>query len=217
MTVPELKTSENYQLAKLLRRVYARTIDIVLIFFVSQIVWFFVFIIGLGVSLAADSPTVTTVVGVIWATFYPVSALLIVLYEPFMVARYGRTIGKIVAKIHIIRVDDGGVPTWKSSFIRWGIILLIWGVIGTLVVSMYIPIVGQAPTANFGMNILESRSNTLILIAYLLGLSHLLSCLGSNRRQGWHDRAARTVVIRTTGPRPSRSSRFDPVVYPGLD
>ncbi|MDE0138803.1 MAG: RDD family protein [bacterium] len=87
-------------------------------------------------------------------TWPPVMApLLMLIYEPVLIAIRGRTIGKRVVAIEVVGADQGGVPGWGSS-------------------------VGR------------------ILILTITSILCFISILVSDSRQGWHDRATGTMVVK---------------------
>lgn len=46
------------------------------------------------------------------------------LYELPLTATQGQTIGKILTKIELIRIDDGRVPGWRRAGVRWAVLYL---------------------------------------------------------------------------------------------
>lgn len=94
-----------------------------------------------------------------------VIGLASILYEVSMIATSGATVGKKVAGVKVLRMNDGQLPGWGTAFGRWAIPYL----------CNLIPCVGS-------------------LIALLCWLSPFFD---SVYRQGWHDKAAKTVVIAT--------------------
>ncbi|MDE0665141.1 MAG: RDD family protein [Acidimicrobiaceae bacterium] len=89
-------------------------------------------------------------------------------YEVALVATRGQTLGKMAMKIKIIRASDGLLPGWDMSTVRW----LVPAVPG---------LVGLA----FSLGLVE-----------LLSLVVYLSLTWDKVRQGWHDKAAKTLVIK---------------------
>lgn len=53
-------------------------------------------------------------------------------YEVIPVHLIGQTPGKVVARTRVVRVSDGGRPTLRESFIRWGIVCAAWVVLGAV-------------------------------------------------------------------------------------
>ena len=100
-------------------------------------------------------------------------------YEVSLVATRGQTLGKMAMKIKIIRAGDGLLPGWDMSTVRW-LVPAVPGLIGL------VPALG--------------------LVA-LLSLIVYLSLTWDKVRQGWHDKAAKTFVIKlVSSPPPIRAS-----------
>lgn len=95
------------------------------------------------------------------------AAALPLIYEVWMVAAKGQTLGKMALHIKVVRADNGDLPGMNSSFMRW----ILPGVFG--VANTFVP----------GLGIIS-------LIIYL-------SLLWGKNKQGWHDMAAKTLVIKT--------------------
>ena len=87
-------------------------------------------IIPLGINIVHHSHTVTnpdgttTVttshadVGALFAVL-AIFAIIGILYEVGMIAVKGATLGKMAVGVKVIRADNGQVPGWGSSFVRW--------------------------------------------------------------------------------------------------
>lgn len=90
--------------------------------------------------------------------------LLVGVYQVVLTALRGQTIGKMAVGTKVIDPETGRIPSWQSSFIRWG-----------------------APAA-------------LSTIPYLgfLAIGMYAWLLWDARRQGLHDKAARTLVVKGT-------------------
>ena len=100
-------------------------------------------------------------------------------YEVSLVATRGQTLGKMAMKIKIIRAGDGLLPGWDMSAVRW-------------LVPAVPELIGLVPA--------------LGLVA-LLSLIVYLSLTWDKVRQGWHDKAAKTFVIKlVSSPPPIRAS-----------
>ncbi len=68
-----------------------------------------------------------------WAkTMFVVPMVLVFLYEIPLVALSGRTVGKMMARLKVVNVENGQLPGWKRSTLRW---LVLYG-------PMLIPIIG---------------------------------------------------------------------------
>ncbi len=89
------------------------------------------------------------------------------IYEVSMIALRGQTLGKMATRIKVVRSENSGAPEWSHSFNRWAPA----GVCS--IVGSWVPIVG------------------------LLSLLIYLSLVWDGKRQGWHDKAGKTLVIKT--------------------
>ena len=111
-----------------------------------------------------------------------------VLYEPVMVAWRGQTLGKVICRIRIIRTSDGETPNLGQAIVRWAIPAAA-GVAMTFVAAMVLADV-QADT--------EQRFLVLFAAWAPLYLTSFLD--NGDQRRGWHDKAARTIVVRVADP-----------------
>ena len=111
-----------------------------------------------------------------------------VFYEPVMVAWRGQTLGKAICRIKIIRTSDGETPNLGQAIVRWAIPAAA-GVAMTFVAAMVFADV-QADT--------EQRFLVLFAAWAPLYLSSFLD--NGDQRRGWHDKAARTIVVRVSDP-----------------
>lgn len=89
-------------------------------------------------------------------------------YEVSLVATRGQTLGKMAMKIRIIRAGDGLLPGWDMSTVRW-------------LVPAIPSLVGLVPALG---------------LVGLLSLVVYLSLTWDKVRQGWHDKAAKTLVVK---------------------
>ena len=80
-------------------------------------------------------------------------------YEIAFIALKGRTPGKWVTSIKVVRADNGDLPSWGAAAGRW-----------------IIPAIGY-------------------LLFVIPGLLIHASLLWDDRRQGWHDKAVKTLVV----------------------
>lgn len=94
------------------------------------------------------------------------------LYEVLLIAFLGRTVGKMIMGIKVVKVSNGHVPLLVKAFLRYVVVVGIWAII--------------------------SRAGELL--ANLGGLANILVFISptfNKARQGWHDMLATTVVIKT--------------------
>jgi uncharacterized RDD family membrane protein YckC len=96
-------------------------------------------------------------------------AAMSALYFGGLVAWQGRTVGQRAARTFVVRAEDGGMLPESRAFLRASI---FWGP-GLLGV---VPVVGQ--------------------FAGLVALVGLLSAAWDPRRQGWHDKLGRSLVVK---------------------
>jgi uncharacterized RDD family membrane protein YckC len=52
-------------------------------------------------------------------TLFAVLGVITLLYEVSLIALKGATLGKMAVKIQVVRTDNGQVPGWGPSLIRW--------------------------------------------------------------------------------------------------
>ena len=160
-------------------RLLARFIDVV----VLSIVVVIILTVG-ALTWAATSDDIETGVGSwIWTSLGIV--LLNLLYEGSLIAARGDTIGKFTAGTKVVRMADGGVPGWRTSWRR----LAIPGSIGAVsaaagATSQYVP-AAQLPAV-----LVQLVGGLAVVLCYL-------SLTWDTRRQGWHDKVAGTVVVTT--------------------
>ena len=88
------------------------------------------------------------------------------IYEVWLIAAKGQTLGKMATRIKVIRADNGELPGWSNSFNRW----ILPGFFGAA--SAFIPIVA------------------------FVSLLIYLSLVWGKNRQGWHDMVAKTLVVK---------------------
>ena len=145
-------------------RLGARILDLI----IMAVGYLILAMIGLAAALGADfgedgsGEEAALSIGALF-----VAAILLglvgILYEVTLIALKGQTLGKMAARIKVVRADNGQAPGWGKSFGRW-IIPVALG---------FIPVVG-----------------------WVLALLVYISLLWDKVRQGWHDKAAGTLVIK---------------------
>jgi uncharacterized RDD family membrane protein YckC len=100
-------------------------------------------------------------------------ALVSAIYFGGLVAWQGRTLGQRAMGTFVVRAEDGGKLPLGRSYLR---AVIFWGP----------GVIGLIPTAGS--------------IAGLIALIGLLSAAWDQRKQGWHDKLARSLVVRPVLP-----------------
>ncbi len=101
-----------------------------------------------------------------------------VLYEPVGIAWRGQTIGKAIRRIRVVRASDGATPSLGQAIVRWAVPVAAGGIPCVAAVSL-LPSVGPL---GFGA-------------MFVAWAPIYLTSFADDRRRGWHDKAARTVVV----------------------
>ena len=121
------------------------------------------------------------------------------LYEVWMIAVKGQTLGKMAVGIEVRRGDDGELPGWASSLRRW----LLPGLAGVASdwVSLYLLYiligVGDSAYVSLLWVVVPDALRTGPGVA---GFGVYASLLWGRNRQGWHDKVANTLVVRKGRP-----------------
>lgn len=152
-----LDTGHSVELAGAGRRLLARIVDL-LIFIL------FAIIVGIATSGTGDASDESTEVPLGLTLLFIAVSLV---YEVWMIAARGQTLGKMAMRVKVVRVDTGGSPGLNTSFNRW----VLPGVFGAI--GAFYQVVG--------------------LVSALI----YLSLLWGKNRQGWHDMVAKTLVVKT--------------------
>jgi uncharacterized RDD family membrane protein YckC len=120
-----------------------------------------------GDLVLSDQDATQLVIGLVLATIATV--VLSILYEVWMTAVKGATLGKMVMGLKVVDMDTGDVIGWGRSFVRW-----------------VIPTIGN-------------------MVCFVGGLVVYLSAFfdSAKANRGWHDLAARDVVIDVRRSQPS--------------
>ena len=163
-----LGTGEGVELAGAGSRLGARIIDGIILAVVTIILLVAGLLALVGVDIE-DTESVEEGVEEGAAVFFGAvlaAAAIGLLYEVVLIATRGQTLGKMATRIRVVRADNGLIPGWGKSFGRW-LVPAAFGILGS-----YIPFVG--------------------LVALLV----YASILWGKNRQGWHDKAAGTLVIK---------------------
>lgn len=164
-----LGTGERVELAGAGSRLGARIIDWIILLIVSIILIVAGVLALVGLDFEDTDETEAEIEGGLGVFVGIVLALFAIglLYEVALIATRGQTLGKMATKIRVVRADNGFVPGWGKSLGRW-LVPAAFGILGS-----FIPFVG--------------------LVALLV----YASILWGRNRQGWHDKAAGTLVIKT--------------------
>lgn len=146
--------------------------------------------LGTGETVALASPgtrltarivdvLILAVLGTVLGSVADIAGAFIIgaIYETVFVATKGQTPGKMATRIRIVRTEDGATPDWRAAAYRWALPAV------ASVARLVAPAVG-----------VESDAASLLA---LIGVLVYVSLLWDKRRQGWHDKFARTLVINT--------------------
>ncbi len=98
------------------------------------------------------------------------AGLLALLLFAVPTAMTGKTLGKALRKIHLVKEDGVTLPGWSTAFIRYG---AIFGFI--VAAGVFLGQVAQ--------------------LAWIVAIFGVTSFSRNPKRQGWHDRIARTLVV----------------------
>ena len=163
-----LDTGEGVELAGAGSRLGARIIDSVILSVVSIILLVagVLALIGLDLEDTTETEEELAEGGGVFLGMILAILAIGLLYEVVLIATRGQTLGKMATRIRVVRADNGQVPGWGKSLGRW-LLPALFGIAGS-----YMPFVGLG-----------------VLLIYV-------SLLWDKRRQGWHDKAARTLVIK---------------------
>lgn len=104
------------------------------------------------------------------------AALVVVAcYQIVSVALWGRTLGKLVAGTKIVSAETFTTPGWRAAIVRWAV---------TAAVDAASIVAG-------------SLSGLIRFLGFPYQIVVYSGILSNDRRQGLHDRAANTIVVRT--------------------
>ena len=110
-----------------------------------------------------------------------------VLYEPLTVAWRGQTLGKVICRIRIIRASDGETPSLGQAVVRWTI----------PAAAGFTMMLGAGLLVS---DVKDDATRFVVLFAAWAPM-YLTSFLDNgDQRRGWHDKAARTIVVRAADP-----------------
>lgn len=103
------------------------------------------------------------------------------LYEPVTTAWLGRTLGKMACGIEVVCVADGAKPGFGRALGRWAVPVGVGAVFG--VAGEVVAVATQSGAVGLA----------IIFVGWVL--VYVLSFRDKERRRGWHDKAAGTIVI----------------------
>ena len=160
-----LASGETVRLARPIERFGARILDFLIIAIPSTALW--AIVRGRDAFVANDGETLTNLGGMVLAEF---GALLMVvladfIYEVAPTARWGQTLGKRIVGIKVVNASTGAAPGLSKSLGRWAVLTL--------------PI--AVPYVRYG--------GVIFFLLCVLTMGHE-PCY-----RGWHDKAARTLVV----------------------
>ena len=162
-------TGENAELAGAGSRLGARIIDAVILAIVAIVLFIVVAVASFGELVDDDEAVDDDAIEEAFEGLIVVPLVVMavgMLYEVSLTALKGQTLGKMAVRIRVVSAESGSLPGWGKAFGRWFVPSIV-GVIG-----LWISFVG------------------------LLALVIYASLLWDKRRQGWHDKAAKTLVIK---------------------
>jgi uncharacterized RDD family membrane protein YckC len=138
--------------------------------------WVLICVVGLVISIPVVGGLVSTTDPVTGqpsdaavagaVAFLGLFVVLAAAYEVVLIAVRGQTIGKQVMRLTVRREADGALPGWGPSFLRWLV------PVGAGLITACIFSIGQ-------------------LIVYLSPFFD-----STRRNQGWHDKVAKTLVVK---------------------
>lgn len=144
--------------------------------------------------------------------------VILMVYEPLIIARTGRTLGKLLLGIGVVRLEDvARAPGFARSVMRWAIPAILGAAILWIASESIVPLLPAQPDGEGGASMLayvfredfgylaDDIWMSLLMHATLFGavagvpLGSGVLCLAGLRcddRRGWHDRTAGTIVVR---------------------
>ena len=136
----ELGNGEVRSLASPGKRLVARIIDIAII----MVVFVVLMIVGIaGVFLGSEADQDVAAAAALFLGFGGLAlfSVIVLLYEPTLIALKGQTLGKMAMNIMVVRAEDGGLPGWGKALGRWvlpGLLSMIPAAGGLLALLVYI-------------------------------------------------------------------------------
>ncbi|MXW98296.1 MAG: RDD family protein [Acidimicrobiaceae bacterium] len=186
-----LGNGEVVELAHAAARLAARVLDVLIMVVVFITLLILVIRYGPDTGLV-DEPSdwLLDVDAVLRIVAIAVLAVMLVgiVYEVALTATRGQTLGKMATRIRVVGIDDGSRPGWGRSIMRWTIPL-----VAQIVISPILTII-------MGLLLSSVNSRLVWVPMILLGWAPILVVYGfltwDRARQGLHDKAAGTLVIK---------------------
>ena len=163
----ELPTGGTVKLASPAARFGARMFDLFVLLVINSVVWLSSFDWdAFSDQIESESPDFSSTAPEAWVLW--VLVLIWFFYETGSVALWGRTLGKRIAGIKVVNAESGALPGWGKAIGRWA--------------------VPSIPAA--------IPLQTLWPIGALWWVLCNVSLTWDRVCQGWHDKAAGTLVIK---------------------
>jgi uncharacterized RDD family membrane protein YckC len=143
------------QLARLSQRAMGAVLDYVLITILVAPLSILVYVNGAEREITADEVIVVSAVFVLLATAYSTVG----------VALWGRTVGKLVARCKVVRVDTGGPTGWWYAAIRALVVSLAWAV-PYLALAAALAVYGYALLDPRQQGLHDKAAGTLVVAAH---------------------------------------------------
>lgn len=128
----------------------------------------------IAAQVSAQDPESASLNLPVWLLLLPV-----LLYDPLMLRWRGATVGKMIVGLKVLRLDTGQVPRMNPAVLR-SVLLVLFG----------LP--------------LWALPDPWHLLGLPVVAALVVSLVQQPQRQGWHDRAASTVVVNARESRRGR-------------
>ena len=188
-----MNTPTDMQPASVWRRAAARVVDGLMMASIGCVTMVVVWALPVAILRSLDSVLATLVLLLL------LGSAVAACYEVVPTARRGQTFGKAGMGIQVVRCDEQGAPIGdmqppdlRQCVERW---VMPHG-IGTLVAIVLLPVI-IPKMGSYGLLVGAGAAAAAWLLAYAP------SPFDKNRR-GWHDKAARTMVVTAPDPHPQQ-------------
>ena len=143
------------QLARLSQRAVGAAFDYVLLTLLVAPLSILVYVNGTKREITADEVIVVSAVFVLLATAY----------NTVSVALWGRTLGKLLARCKVVRVDTGGPTGWWYAAIRALVVAVAWA-IPYLALAAAMVVYGYAVVDARQQGLHDKAAGTLVVAAH---------------------------------------------------